>query len=154
MANFFDQFETEQKSEPAENFFDQFDSAKKPEAGNFFDKFDAPKKKAEPTESGGFTGSFMEALKERFATAVPAAKLYTGAGNQEAATRELLKAQQDSENAFKQTEFGEIGKAFKEGHFGDALGMTLDKFKEVAGSSLGSMAPAMVAGAGDGRAHV
>ena len=66
MANFFDQFETEQKSEPAENFFDRFDTGvKKPEAGNFFDKFDATKQKAEPTETGGFSGSFVEALKER-----------------------------------------------------------------------------------------
>lgn len=99
-------------------------------------------------ESGGFFGSLGTALKERFATALPAAKLYTGLGNQAQATEEMLAAKQESEEAFKQTEFSDIGKMFKEGHYGDALGLTLDKFKEVAGSSLGAMAPAMVAGAG------
>jgi len=104
--------------------------------------------KPEPTESGGFFGSFGSAFKERAATAMPAAKLFTGLGDQKAATDELARAKKEAGDAYKQTEFSEIGDAFKQGAFGTALGKTVDKFKEVAGSSLGSMAPAMVAGAG------
>ena len=103
-------------------------------------------KPAEPTESGGFFGSFGTALKERAETFLPAAKLYFGIGDHPKSTQELLKAKEESDNAYKQTEFSDIGQAFKEGHYGDALGLTIDKFKEVAGSSFGSMAPAMVAG--------
>ena len=104
--------------------------------------------KPEPTESGGFFGSVGSALKERVTTARPAAQLFTGLGDQKAATDELARAKNESGDAYKQTEFSEIGDAFKQGAFGTALGKTVDKFKEVAGSSLGSMAPAMVAGAG------
>lgn len=132
MANFFDQFDAEQKGRPQQNFFDQFDASSTAKLG--------------PTESGGFTGSFLESLKERFATAAPAAKLYTGLGDQEEATKQLLAANQASADAFKQTEFSDIGDSFRQGNYGEALGKTVDKFKEVAGSSFGSMAPAMVAG--------
>ena len=104
--------------------------------------------KPEPTESGGFFGSFGSAFKERAATAMPAAKLLTGLGDQKAATDELARAKKEASDVYKQTEFSEIGDAFKQGAYGTALGKTVDKFKEVAGSSLGSMAPAMVAGAG------
>lgn len=106
--------------------------------------------KPEPTESGGFTGSFVESLKERFGTALPTAKLFTGLGDRKQATEELLKAREESQNAYKQTEFSDIGDAFKQGNFGEALGKTVDKFKEVAGSSFGSMAPAAAAGYGAG----
>jgi hypothetical protein len=101
--------------------------------------------KPEPTESGGFVGSLVEALKQRAYTARPAAQLFTGTGDQKQATEELLK-ESNADSAFKQTEFSDIGKLFKEGRYGDALSKTADKFKEVAGSSLGSMGPAMVAG--------
>lgn len=101
--------------------------------------------KPEPTESGGFFGSLGTALKERFATALPAAQLYVGLGDQAAATQELLRAKEESDEAYKQTEFSDIGDAFKKGNYGEALGKTVDKFKEVAGSSVGSMAPAMAA---------
>ena len=106
--------------------------------------------KPEPTESGGFTGSFVESLKERFGTAAPTAKLFTGLGDRKQATEELLKAREESQNAYKQTEFSDIGDSFKQGNFGEALGKTVDKFKEVAGSSFGSMAPAAAAGYGAG----
>lgn len=108
----------------------------------------APPASQEPTESGGFFGSYKQALKERASTAAPAAQLYFGAGDQRAATDALLKAKQEAEDAYKQTEFSDIGKAFKEGRYGDALGGTLNKFKEVAGSSLGSQTPAIAAGLG------
>lgn len=100
-----------------------------------------------PTESGGFFGSFGSALKERATTALPTAKIFTGLGDQKAAVDELAKHKEEAGNAYKDTEFGEIGDAFKQGNFTQALGKTVDKFKEVAGSSLGSMAPAMGAGA-------
>jgi len=135
MANFFDQFEAVKEDRPTENFFNQFDQQQKPQ-------------KPEPTESGGFVGSYLESLKERFSTAKPAAQLYTNVGDQKKATDELLKAKQVSEEAFKQTEFGEIGDAFKAGDFGGALSKTVDKFKEVAGSSLGSITPAGALGVG------
>ena len=124
------------------NYFDQFDTQK--QTGNFFDQFD---QKPEPTEYGGLFGSAGAALKERFATALPAAKLYTGLGDQKAATDELAKHKEEADNAYKQVEFGEIGDAFKQGNYADALGKTVEKFKEVAGSSFGTMAPAMGAGA-------
>jgi hypothetical protein len=135
MANFFDQFEAVKEDRPAENFFNQFDQQQK-------------QQKPEPTESGGFVNSYLESLKERFTTAAPAAKLYTSLGDQKQATDELLKAKQASDDAFKQTEFGEIGDAFKAGNFGEALSKTVDKFKEVAGSSLGSITPAAAVGVG------
>jgi hypothetical protein len=105
------------------------------------------KPSTEPTQYGGFFGSAGAALKERATTALPAAKLYTGLGDQKAATDELAKHKEDANNAYKQVEFGDIGDAFKQGNYGDALGKTVEKFKEVAGSSLGTMAPAMGAGA-------
>jgi hypothetical protein len=135
MANFFDQFEAVKEDRPTENFFNQFDQQQK-------------QQKPAPTESGGFVNSYLESLKERFTTAAPAAKLYTNLGDQKQATDELLKAKQASDDAFKQTEFGEIGDAFKAGNFGEALSKTVDKFKEVAGSSLGSITPAGAIGVG------
>jgi hypothetical protein len=131
-----------QQTEESRGPWTQFGSAAIDELPEF--------KKPEPTESGGLTGSYLEALKERFSTAVPTAKLYTGLGSQKEATDELLKYQEDSHGAFKQTEFSDIGKAFKEGHYGDALSKTVDKFKEIAGSSLGSMTPAIAAGQATG----
>ena len=110
------------------------------------------KPSTEPTEYGGFFGSAGTALKERAATALPTAKLFTGVGNQKAATDELAKYKEDAGNAYKQVEFGDIGDAFKQGDYGGALGKTVEKFKEVAGSSLGSMAPAMGVGAAAGLA--
>jgi hypothetical protein len=105
-------------------------------------------KPEEPTKTGGFFGSYGQALKERTTTAAPAAQLYLGAGDQQAATDKLLKAKEEAQSVYKQTEFGDLGKAFKEGRYGDALGGTLDKFKEVAGASLGSQTPAIAAGLG------
>lgn len=79
---------------------------------------------------------------------MPAVKMFTGLGDQKAAADEILRAKKESEEAYKQTEFSEIGDAFKMGDFGGALSKTVDKFKEVAGSSFGSMAPAAAAGLG------
>lgn len=116
------------------NIFDQFDAREAQKTPNVFDQFDPQPKKEEPTESGGFFGSLGTALKERAATALPAAKLYTGLGDQQQATDELLKAKDESAAAYKQTEFSEIGDSLKAGDYGNALGQTIDKFKEVAGS--------------------
>jgi hypothetical protein len=117
---------------------------------DFYQKVGLTPQAPQPTESGGFFGSMGSALKERATTALPAAKLYTGLGDQQTATDELAKHKADANNAFKETEFSEIGDALKNGDPFGALGKTIDKFKEVAGSSLGSMAPAMGAGAGAG----
>ena len=103
---------------------------------------------AAPTESGGFFGSLGSAFQERATTALPTAKIFTGLGDQKAAVDELARHKEEANSAYKNTEFGEIGDAFRQGNYTQALGKTVDKFKEVAGSSLGSMAPAMVAGAG------
>lgn len=144
MANFFDQFDMAQ-SKSTVNPFDQFDQQQQQpkQQANPFDQFD---EKAAPTESGGFLGSFWTALKERANTALPAAKLYTGLGDQAEATKELAKYKDESEQAYKQTEFGEIGDEVKAGNYGEALGKLGSKFKEVAGGSFGSMAPAIAAG--------
>jgi len=130
----------------AKNFWEDDAVAKKDDAWWSNDKVAA--KSEEPTEKGGFFGSYKQALKERVDTAAPAAQLYFGAGDQRAATDELLKFKEDAASVYKQTEFGDIGKAFKEGRYGDALGDTFSKFKEVAGSSLGSQTPAIAAGLG------
>lgn len=140
MANPFAQF-----ARPAEedNPFAQF--AAQPQVDNPFAQFvgvPAPAK-----EEPGFIGSFTSALKERAETAVPAAKLFFGVGDQAKSTEELLAARQKAADEYKQTEFSEIGEAFRQGNYGDALSKTYDKFKEVAGSSFGAMAPAMGAGA-------
>ena len=100
-----------------------------------------------PKEEPGFTGSFTSALRERVETALPAAKLYFGVGDQAKSTEELLAARQKAADEYKQTEFGDIGESFRQGNYGETLSKTYDKFKEVAGSSFGAMAPAMGAGA-------
>jgi hypothetical protein len=124
------------------------DPFKSQQTGGIVDPFKTKTEPEEPTKSGGFFGSYKQALKERADTAAPAAQLYFGAGDQRAATDELLKAKDEAQSIYKQTEFSDLGKAFKEGRYGDALGGTLDKFKEVAGSSLGSQTPAIAAGLG------
>lgn len=135
MANFFEQFHTAKEDRPTENFFAQFHQLQE-------------QQKPAPTESGGFSGSYVESLKERLFTAKPAAQLYANVSDQKQATDELLKYREESQNAYKQTEFSEIGEAFKSGNFGDALSKTVDKFKEVAGSSLGLITPAAAVGVG------
>jgi len=130
----------------AKNFWEDDAVAKKDDA--WWAKDSVASKPEEPTETGGFFGSYKQALKERATTAAPAAQLYFGAGDQRAATDELLRAKDEAQSVYKQTEFSDLGTAFKEGRFGDALGGTLDKFKEVAGSSLGSQTPAIAAGLG------
>ena len=130
----------------AKNFWEDDAVAKKDDA--WWAKDSVASKPEEPTESGGFFGSYKQALKDRTTTAAPAAQLYFGAGDQKVATDELLKAKEAAQSVYKQTEFSDLGQAFKEGRFGDALGGTLDKFKEVAGASLGSQTPAIAAGLG------
>lgn len=124
------------------------DPFKSQQTGGIVDPFKTRTEPEEPTKTGGFFGSYGQALKERTTTAAPAAQLYLGAGDQRAATDELLRAKEEAQSVYKQTEFGDLGTAFKEGRYGDALGGTLDKFKEVAGASLGSQTPAIVAGLG------
>lgn len=98
-----------------------------------------------PTESGGFFDPAAAALKEAVTSYIPAAKLFTGIGDQKAATEELLQARKASES-LAQTEFSDIGDAFKRGDLTEAVSKLVDKTKEVAGSSLGAMGPAIAAG--------
>ena len=130
----------------AKNFWEDDAVAKKDDA--WWAKDSVASKPEEPTKTGGFFGSYGQALKERSTTALPAGQLFFGAGDQRAATDALLKAKEEAQSVYKQTEFGDLGTAFKEGRYGDALGGTLDKFKEVAGASLGSQTPAIAAGLG------
>jgi len=109
--------------------------------GQFPDLFKKP-------ESPGFSKSFTQALGERVETAVPAAKLYAGVGDEVAATQDLLAARKQAENQYRETEFSDIGEAFKTGEYGKGFGLLKDKFKEVAGASLGSQTPAIAAGIG------
>lgn len=118
-----------------------------PRTGGFDPSTAVPFIDARTKEEPGFTGSFTSALRERVETAAPAAKLFFGVGDQAKSTEELLAARQKAADEYKQTEFGDIGEAFRQGNYGDALSKTYDKFKEVAGSSFGAMAPAMGAGA-------
>ena len=83
MANPFAKF-----VEPNENPFAQY----APAGDNPFAKF--AEQPQEPTEQAGFFGSFGSALRERAKTALPAAELFTGLGNQKQATDDLLKANQ------------------------------------------------------------
>ena len=101
--------------------------------------------KAEPTESGGFLGSAATTLEQTVKSFKPAFQQYLNIGDQKAAAEEQLKYREESNNAYKQTEFSEIGDAFKSGDVSGAIGKLIDKTKEVAGSSLGAMAPAIAA---------
>ena len=153
LTNYYSRTYAEQPAATASPTLQEFLTAAKPknpgvadsELTDYYNRTYA-KPSTEPTQYGGFLGSAGTALKERVATALPTAKLFTGLGDQKAATDELAKHKADAGNAYKQVEFGEIGDAFKQGNYGDALGKTVEKFKEVAGSSLGSMAPAIGAG--------
>jgi len=114
-------------------------AAKEPSIVDSFAETQTPivdpfEQKQEPTEKGGFFGSFGTSLRERAKTAIPTLALFAGVG-QKKATEDILKASKESDNAYKQTQFSDIGKAFNEGNYGQALGQTVDKFKEVAGSS-------------------
>ncbi len=159
MANPFAQFAQPTSPTPEENPFAQFatpSSVANPFAGPSLEGNPFAQFAVEPTqyidartkkEAPGFVGSFTSALKERVETAAPAAKLYFGIGDQAKSTEELLAARKKAAEEYKQTEFSDIGEAFRQGNYGDALSKTYDKFKEVAGSSFGAMAPAMGAGA-------
>ena len=102
--------------------------------------------KPAPTESGGFWGTAGTTLEQTVKSFLPGAKQYFNVGDQKAAAEEQLKYREESNNAYKQTEFSEIGDAFKSGDVSGAVGKLIDKTKEVAGGSLGAMAPAIAAG--------
>jgi hypothetical protein len=75
----------------------------------------------------------------------PAAKLMASPGD-EAAAEQLRQVGQTAQDAYRRTEFGDIGERAKAGDVGGALGATWDKFKELAGESIGFQAPAAAAG--------
>lgn len=92
---------------------------------------------------------FFRALKTGATSAAqslfPAAKLMASPGD-EAAAEQLRQVGQTAQDAYRRTEFSEIGELAKSGDIGGALGATWSKFKELAGESIGFQAPAAAAG--------
>ena len=97
-------------------------------------------------ESPGLAESFKQALGERVETALPAAQIFTGIGDERKATEALLAARQQ-DTKYAPTQLEDIKAAFDSGNFLDGVGLLKDKSKELIGSSLGSQAPALTAGA-------
>lgn len=96
-------------------------------------------------ESPGFIGSLKQAAKERVETALPAAQVFTGLGDERKATEALLAARQP-ETKYAPTQLEDIQSAFESGDFLSGVGLLKDKSKELIGASLGSQAPALAAG--------
>ena len=95
----------------------------------------------------GFFKAYGTGLASTLGSLIPAAKLM-GSPEDQAAAEALRKNQQDAEEAYRRTEFGEIGKLAKSGDIGGALGATWSKFKELAGESLAFQTPAAAVGLG------
>lgn len=103
-----------------------------------------PEMRPIPNEPG-----FFRALKTGATSTAqslfPAAKLMAAPGD-EAAAEQLRQVGQTAQDAYRRTEFSEIGELAKSGDIGGALGATWSKFKELAGESIGFQAPAAAAG--------
>ena len=97
-------------------------------------------------EEPGFFKSLTTGATSAAKSLVPAAKLMAAPGD-EAAAEQLRNSQKEAQEAYKHTEFSDIGKLAKEGDIGGAIGATFSKFKELAGESIGFQAPAAAAGA-------
>jgi hypothetical protein len=89
----------------------------------------------------GFFKALGTSAKSSFQALAPAAKLMVSPESQGAA-EELRGVGQTAEEAYRRTQFSDIGERAKAGDVGGALGATWDKFKELAGESIGFQVPA------------
>lgn len=96
-------------------------------------------------EDPGFFRALKTGVSSTLRSLSPAAQLMVDPANQQAAER-ARQVQQEAQEAFRRTEFSEIGELAKSGDIGGALGATWSKFKELAGESIGFQAPAIGAG--------
>jgi len=100
----------------------------------------------QPTpEDPGFFRALKTGATSTAQSLFPAAKLMASPGD-EAAAEQLRQVGQTAQDAYRRTEFSEIGELAKSGDIGGALGATWSKFKELAGESIGFQAPAAAAG--------
>ena len=96
-------------------------------------------------EDPGFFRALKTGATSTAQSLFPAAKLMASPGD-EAAAEQLRQVGQTAQDAYRRTEFSEIGELAKSGDIGGALGATWSKFKELAGESIGFQAPAAAAG--------
>jgi hypothetical protein len=94
-----------------------------------------------PLEDPGFFRAIGASAKSTAKSLLPAAGLMVDPASQQSA-EELQKVSQEAEDAYRRTQFSDIGKLASEGDIGGALGATWSKFKELAGESIGFQAPA------------
>lgn len=111
-----------------------------------FQRSPAPQPEFQPIpEDPGFFRALKTGVTTPIQSALPAAKLMLSPGD-EAAAEQLRQVSQTAQDAYRRTEFSEIGELAKSGDIGGALGATWSKFKELAGESIGFQAPAAAAG--------
>lgn len=92
-------------------------------------------------EEPGFFRALGTSAASTVKSLLPAAGLMADPASQQSA-EELRKVSQEAEDAYRRTQFSDIGKLASEGDVGGALGATWSKFKELAGESIGFQAPA------------
>ena len=89
----------------------------------------------------GFFNALKTGVTSTAKSLPPMAQLMVNPEDKEAAAN-MQRVQDEAQNAFRRTEFSEIGEKAKAGDVGGALGATWSKFKELAGESIGFQAPA------------
>lgn len=94
-----------------------------------------------PLEDPGFFKALGTALTSTVKSMGPGLGLMADPGSKEAAAS-MQQVQDEAANAYRRTEFSEIGQLASEGDIGGALGATWSKFRELAGESIGFQAPA------------
>jgi len=98
-----------------------------------------------PPEDPGFFKALGTGITSTAKSLLPGAQLMVNPEDREAAAR-MQQVQDEAQNAFRRTQFSDIGERAKAGDVGGALGATWDKFKELAGESIGFQVPAAGAG--------
>jgi hypothetical protein len=89
----------------------------------------------------GFFNALKTSITSTAKSLPPMAQLMVNPEDKEAAAN-MQRVQDEAQNAFRRTEFSEIGEKAKAGDVGGALGATWSKFKELAGESIGFQIPA------------
>lgn len=98
-------------------------------------------------EEPGFFKALGTGITSTAKSLGPAGQLMVNPADKEAAAR-MQQVQDEAQNAFRRTEFSEIGEKAKAGDYSGALGATWSKFRELAGESIGFQVPAAAAGLG------
>jgi len=96
-------------------------------------------------EEPGFFKALGTGASSTLKSLAPAAKLMVNPGDEQAA-QQMQQVQKEAQDAYRRTQFSDIGARAKAGDIGGALGATWDKFRELSGESIGFQAPAAAAG--------